>query len=107
MSLRKENGILKTHKGDTFTIPFKIKGLEPIALYCLYFQINFVEPLIKSQEITTDNEGTCKVSFQVTCHESDVFPKKYTYGVKTCRSGCEDTIYTGTIEIEDKIVEGE
>lgn len=107
MALRRENGILKSNKGDTIRIPFKIKGLIPVSLYCIYFQINFPEPIIKRQEITTDNEGNCRIDVEITCHESNVLPKKYTYGVKTCRDGCEDTIYTGTLEIEQKYVEGD
>ena len=107
MSIKKENGELKTYRGDTFKLNFNIKGLNAVSLYCIYLQINFSEPLIKKIECTTDQYGFYKASFEVTCHESDVPPKKYTYGIKACRDGCEDTIHTGTIEIRTKYVEGE
>lgn len=106
MSIRKANGGLQTNKGDSFSLPFNIKGLNPVTLYCIYLSLNFPEPVIKSKEVTTDQQGSCRVVFEVCCQETEVFPKKYTYGVKTCRGDNEDTIHTGTIEIQDKYVEG-
>lgn len=107
MTVRYENGIHKTYKGDTVPLNFKIKGLKPVTLYAIYLQINFAEPLIKKIECTTDQDGFYRASFEIDCHESDVPPKKYTYGVKACRDGCEDTIYTGTLEVQCKYVEGD
>lgn len=106
MSIRNENGTLKTYKGDTFKMTFNIKGLIPVSLYNIYLQVNFPEPVIKQVEATTDQEGFYKAVFEVSCHESDVLPRKYTFGVKACRNGCEDTIYTGCLEVQNKFVEG-
>lgn len=107
MSLERKNGILKTFKGDTIQITFNINGLEPIALYSFYLSLNFEKPVIKKIEANTNDDGFYKAIFEVACTETEVPPKKYTYGVKACRKGRENTIYTGIIEVQEKYVEGD
>lgn len=106
MAIRKKDGILKTNKGDSFTLTFNIKNLMPVTLYSIYLSLNFDVPVIKQVEATTDQEGFYKAVFEVSRDETEVLTKRYTYGVKACRDGREDTIHTGTIEIEPKYVEG-
>lgn len=105
MILQKD-GILTTYQGDSFTISFNITGLDSVSLYSIYFQVNFPEPIIKQIEVTTDQEGNCRATFNINRDETEVEVLRYSYGVKACRDSFEDTIHTGYLEIKNKYVEG-
>jgi hypothetical protein len=100
-----DRGILKTHAGDSYSFAVKIKGLIPYTDYEIFYQINGRPPVVKSEKTTTDESGSATVLFNIAVEENSR-PGTFTYGIKTCKDGLEDTVKCGTLVVLDKIVEG-
>lgn len=106
MTVTLQGSTLKTYKGDSCQMTFSIHNLNPGVEYECYLQVNFKQPLIKHAPIIADEKGDASIVFSFTALETEVKVGKYTYGLKLCVNGIEDTIKEGTFEVDQKYAEG-
>ncbi len=92
-----------TYSGDTFTITFNLKNLNPNTKYNIVFQINSNPKVQKTLEVTSDENGSCKASYRL--FENEIIQEgSYSFGLKAISKTTSDTIFKGNLDVKKAIV---